>query len=348
MSEEMQKIVIEALARISLSNTQGNLIDTQLVHSIVIRGTHVGFALECKDAQTAAQLAPIKAQCEAALLALSGIEKVTISLTSAADSTPQPKPSQPQKGTPSKLPSKIIAIGAGKGGVGKSTLTLLTAYALKNAGYKVAIVDADIYGPSLPTMLGIRQGTKPQLSDSGKMIPLKNHGISAHSIGFLVAEGEATIWRGPMATKALHQLLFGTDWSDCDIMLIDLPPGTGDVQLTLAKQVPLSAAMLVSTPQQVALTDVKKAATMFQKLNIPLLGIVENMSYLQLDNAGEKQYLFGRGNVAPYAQSQDITYLGDIALMPAIGDALDKGESLEKYVGSIPALLKIVAAIKEL
>lgn len=351
MSEQIRSKVITKLKEIKHINSNDDIITGKLVHSIVVRGNHVGLALDCNDATTAEKLRSIKEQCENTLLSLDEVEKVTISFapiaSNAATTAPQEKKQQAPQNA-SKLPPIVIAIGAGKGGVGKSTLTMLIAYALKNAGVKVAVADADIYGPSIPLMLGTPSNSKPALDDTGKMVPLENHGIRAHSIGFLTGEGEATVWRGPMATKALYQLLFGTNWQDSEVLLIDLPPGTGDIQLSIANQVPLSAAILVSTPQKVALADVKKAASMYQKLSVPVLGVVENMSYLTMAGSDEKQYLFGQNNIAPFAKEQNIPYLGEIPLIPEIREALDTGKSLSPWLNNIPATQVIVEKILHL
>lgn len=214
---------------------------------------------------------------------------------------------------------KILAVGSGKGGVGKSTVALNLAYALKEQGKKVAIVDADVYGPSIPRMLGVKE--KPEIDEHNKMIPHITDGIKSISMGYLLPDETATVWRGPMVIKALHQLLAGTNWQydsePVEILIIDLPPGTGDIQLTLSKNYPISGAIMVSTPQDLAILDVKKAVDMFQKVGVPILGIIENMSYLEKEN-GEKSRIFGPSHVKPYAETQNIPLLAEIPIKESL------------------------------
>ena len=195
-----------------------------------------------------------------------------------------------------KIKSKnIIAIASGKGGVGKSTFAVNYAVALKNIGYKVGILDADIYGPSVPRMMGI--SGKPQANDDDKLVPLENYGVKCMSIGFLISVDTPAIWRGPMVMKALEQMFNGVEWGELDYLVIDLPPGTGDAQLTLAQSSKLSGSIIISTPQDVALIDARKGINMFNKVNVPVLGIVENMSYFICDSCNQRHEIFSNGNV---------------------------------------------------
>jgi ATP-binding protein involved in chromosome partitioning len=220
---------------------------------------------------------------------------------------------------------KIIAIASGKGGVGKSTIAVNLAVAAAAQGIKTALIDADIYGPSIPLMMGQSAISNQQSAIiDGKMIPFYSHGVYSNSIGFLVDPANATIWRGPMATKALHQLLLGTAWSDTDIMFIDMPPGTGDIQLSLAQNYKIDGAILVSTPQEVALADVRKAAQMFSRVNIPILGVIENMSYF-IDNAGNKNFIFGQGGGQKFASEIHTKFLGEIPLTQTLRENSDNG-----------------------
>ncbi len=218
----------------------------------------------------------------------------------------------------------IIAISSGKGGVGKSTTTVNLAYALIAEGAKVGILDADIYGPSIPRMLGLKN-EKPSSSDGKLMDPVIAHGLSAISIGFLVEEKEATVWRGPMASSAFNQLIQETAWPKLDYLLIDMPPGTGDIQLTLAQKVPVSAAVIITTPQDIALVDAKKGVSMFTKVKVPVLGVIENMSYHLCENCGHQSHIFGEQGGINLANSHKTPLLGQLPLDITIRENADKG-----------------------
>ncbi len=221
--------------------------------------------------------------------------------------------------------SKILAVASGKGGVGKSTTSVNLAVALSKHGQKVALMDADVYGPSIPKMLGINE--KPETSTDGKkIIPIKKYDIQAMSIGFLIPEDTPMIWRGPMVMSAIKQLLYEVMWEDVDILVIDLPPGTGDTQLTLAQQVPITGSVIVSTPQDIALLDVKKGINMFKKVDIPVLGVIENMSYFICPHCSEKSEIFSSGGAKTTAKNYDIDFLGDIPLDTTIREQADNGE----------------------
>ncbi|MEW6993872.1 iron-sulfur cluster carrier protein ApbC [Colwelliaceae bacterium MEBiC 14330] len=232
--------------------------------------------------------------------------------------------------------ANIIAVSSGKGGVGKSTTTVNLAYALMKEGAKVGILDADIYGPSIPAMLGVKN-KKPSSNDGKLMIPLDAKGISAMSIGFLVDEADATVWRGPMASSAFNQLLTETAWPELDYLLIDMPPGTGDIQLTLAQKVPVAAAVIVTTPQDIALIDAVKGIAMFDKVKVPVLGIVENMSYHLCEHCGHQSYIFGEHGGEHMAQDHQTKLLGQLPLDIAIRQDADLGESdiIENSTGEI-------------
>ncbi|KWH11295.1 ATP-binding protein [Burkholderia territorii] len=218
----------------------------------------------------------------------------------------------------------IVAVASGKGGVGKSTTAVNLALALAAEGASVGILDADIYGPSLPTMLGIH-GQRPESPDNQSMNPLVGHGLQANSIGFLIEEDNPMVWRGPMATSALEQLLRQTNWHELDYLIVDMPPGTGDIQLTLAQRVPVTGAVIVTTPQDIALLDAKKGLKMFEKVGIPILGIVENMSIHICSNCGHEEHIFGAGGAERMAQDYGVTVLGSLPLDIAIRERADSG-----------------------
>jgi len=238
----------------------------------------------------------------------------------------------------------IIAVASGKGGVGKSTTTVNLAYALIAEGAKVGILDADIYGPSIPTLLGLKNA-KPSSEDGKLMTPLTAHDLSAMSIGFLVDENDATVWRGPMASGAFNQLLTETAWPELDYLLIDMPPGTGDIQLTLAQKVPVAAAVIITTPQDMALIDAAKGIAMFDKVKVPVLGIIENMSYHLCDNCGHKSHIFGQAGGLEMAQSKHTQLLGQLPLDMNIRQDADFGQSdiIENSSGDIAHLYRRIA-----
>jgi ATP-binding protein involved in chromosome partitioning len=234
---------------------------------------------------------------------------------------------RPQGGLPGLGPVKnIIAVASGKGGVGKSTTAVNLALALAAEGARVGILDADIYGPSQPMMLGIAPGTKPDVRDNAWFVPIVAHGIEAMSIGFLLdAEDTAVVWRGPKATGALMQLLQQTQWSDLDFLIIDMPPGTGDIQLTLAQKIPVAGAVIVTTPQDIALLDAKKGIEMFRKVEIPVLGVVENMALHICTNCGHAEHVFGSGGGERIAHDYQTTLLGALPLDMRIREQADAG-----------------------
>jgi ATP-binding protein involved in chromosome partitioning len=217
----------------------------------------------------------------------------------------------------------IIAVGSGKGGVGKSTVAVNLALALKKAGKQVGLLDADIYGPSIPRMLGVADA-KPDIAEGKKIVPVPAYGLKVMSMGFLVAEGLAVIWRGPMLFKAMDQFMRDVDWAPLDYLIVDLPPGTGDVALTLAQKVPVSGAVVVCTPQNIALADAKKAIDMFERINVPLLGVVENMAGMKTPS-GEIIDLFPKGELDQFLRIKEIAKLGSLSFQPAVGQACEAG-----------------------
>jgi len=240
--------------------------------------------------------------------------------------------------------ANVIAIASGKGGVGKSTTAVNIAYALIAEGAKVGILDADIYGPSIPTLLGLKN-EKPNSSDGKLMDPLSAHGLNAMSIGFLIDESDATVWRGPMASSAFNQLLNETAWPELDYLIIDMPPGTGDIQLTLAQKVPVAAAVIITTPQDIALVDAVKGVTMFDKVQVPVLGVIENMSYHICESCGHQSHIFGESGGVLMAESQKVNLLGQLPLNKEIRQDADFGQSdiIENSTGEIAQLYRKIA-----
>ena len=219
----------------------------------------------------------------------------------------------------------VIAVGSGKGGVGKSTVAANLAYALRQTGARVGLLDADIYGPSVPILLGL-QGVAPTMNDQQKIVPIEKYGLLAISMGMLLKDSDAVVWRGPMLGKALQQFIEDVAWGELDYLIIDLPPGTGDVQLSLTQLIPLDGAVVVTTPQDVAFADVRRAIKMFQMTRVPLLGLVENMAYFVCPDNGKTYFIFGEGRTAKHAADHELEVLGRLPLDLRVGPAADKGE----------------------
>ncbi len=323
--------VLAVLDAIPDPKTGKGLVEAGLVKGLAIGADRAGFALET-TAGDASLYAPVRDAAEAALKALPGIVRTSVVLTAEAPAPPPRRTAslspqavdqgRPRAPVPTDRPAhvkRVLAVASGKGGVGKSTVAVNLAAALALRGLSVGVLDADVYGPSLPTMLGV--SGKPEYRD-GAMEPHQAHELKAMSVGLLTGTGDAMVWRGPMASQALTQMLTQTRWGTAeaplDVLVVDLPPGTGDVQLTLIQKTPLDGAVVVSTPQEVALADARRAHTLFQKVGVPTLGLIENMS-------GE---VFGRGGAEAEAARLGVPYLGDLPLDPALRLAGDAGRPL--------------------
>ena len=285
---------------------------------VQIQGGHALFSLFV-DPALGSEMETLRLKAEKAALAITGINKVTAILT--AEKEDNRKKPKPLAFTPDI--GKIIAVASGKGGVGKSTVALNLAVALAEAGYKTGLMDADVYGPSQPRMLGV--SGRPASAGGDMVKPLESYGVHLMSMGLLVPDDTAMIWRGPMVQSALTQMLDSVAWGVLDVIIIDLPPGTGDIQISLAQQVNLAGAVIVSTPQDIALLDVVKALTMFEKANVPVLGMVENMSHWSCPDCGRKDHIFGDGGAAREAEKRGIELLGEIPLSMAVRVGSDSG-----------------------
>ena len=342
--------VVAALAKIATPGG-GSLISEDLVRALVIDAGTVRFVVEATTPDQARSLAGAQRAAEMALRALPGVEQVQVVMTAHGPAAKAAPPSlkigqhpTPHQGGPGRIAGidRIIAIGSGKGGVGKSTVASNLAVALAKQGRRVGLLDADIYGPSQPRMMGV---SKRPASPDGKIIePLHAHGVTMMSIGLMLKEDEAVIWRGPMIMGALQQLLSQVAWGNLDILIIDLPPGTGDIQLTLCQRTHLTGAIVVSTPQDVALLDARKALDMFQKLKTPVLGLIENMSTYICPNCGHEAHLFGHGGVAAEALKQDLPFLGELPLDLAVRVAGDAGTPIAAGDGPIAQAYAALAA----
>ena len=327
MATVTQDDVLSVLKRIAAPDGRGNVVSAGLVTDIAIQGGTVMFALTTSP-QHVKSMEALRGAVEKAVLGIPGVEKAMVALT-AERTPPQPgQPAQPQGQRGSGVPGikHLIAVASGKGGVGKSTTAVNLALALKSLGLKVAVLDADVYGPSIPKLFGLTGKPEPSDAAGKKMKPMTRYGVEVMSIGFLVPEDTPMIWRGPMVMSALTQLLRETEWGEADVMVIDMPPGTGDVQLTLAQQTPLAGAVIVSTPQDLALIDARKGLNMFAKVNVPVIGIVENMSYFVCSKCGERHEIFGHGGAREEAERIGVPFLGEIPLDKEVRLRSDSGE----------------------
>jgi ATP-binding protein involved in chromosome partitioning len=340
-----QQQVIERLAKV-MSPRGVALTGANVLSDIAVNDGKVFFSINV-DAAEARAWESVRAEAEAAVRAIPGVTVAMIALTAERKagavpaaaphrhaqgvphvSTHRP-PAQPASASPmskqSEIPgiSAVIAVASGKGGVGKSTTALNLALGLRDLGLRVGLLDADIYGPSVPRLTGIRE--KPRLNDDKKMIPIQRFGLAIMSIGFLVEEETAMIWRGPMVMSAITQMLRDVVWGTLDILVVDMPPGTGDAQLTLAQNVPLKGAIIISTPQDLSLIDARRGLAMFRKVNVPVLGIVENMSYFQCPHCGTHSDIFGHGGARLEAERLAVPFLGEIPLHMSIRATSDSG-----------------------
>jgi len=337
LSDVTEKAVLAALAQLPDPDHGKDIVTLGMVTGLQLRDGHVGFAIEV-DRARGPRMEPLRKAAEKAVEALPGVLSVTAVLTAEkAGAKPQAAPhahghAHPQAHAqgPQKLlvPSikSIIAVASGKGGVGKSTTAANLALALAAIGRKVGVLDADIYGPSMPRMLGI--SGRPHSREGKVLEPMSHYGVECMSMGFLVAEDTPMIWRGPMVQSALTQMLRDVSWGDLDVLVVDMPPGTGDAQLTMAQQVPLAGAVIVSTPQDIALLDARKGLNMFRKVDVPVLGFIENMSYFLCPHCGERSDIFSHGGAKKEAEKLGVEFLGEIPLDIAIRETSDGGKPI--------------------
>jgi ATP-binding protein involved in chromosome partitioning len=336
-----QQQVLDALAGVT-SPRGVALTNANVLSPITVSDGKVFFSVNV-DAAEARAWETVRAQAESAVRAIPGVTSAMVALTAERKpgTAPPPRPApgvapvaahrppHSPAGSPmarqAEIPgiAAVIAVASGKGGVGKSTTALNLALGLRDLGLRVGLLDADIYGPSVPRLTGIRE--KPELNDERKMIPIQRFGLAVMSIGFLVEEDTAMIWRGPMVMSAITQMLRDVTWGTLDVLVVDMPPGTGDAQLTLAQNVPLKGAIIISTPQDLSLIDARRGLAMFKKVNVPVLGIVENMSYFQCPHCGTRSDIFGHGGARHEAERLGVPFLGEIPLHMAIRTTSDAG-----------------------
>ena len=325
--------ILDALKKIPDPDRRQDIVALGMVQGLVVKDGHVMFSLEVDD-KRGPHMEPLRKAAEKAVEALPGILSVTAVLT-AQKADPKAAPPR-QAGTgpaggPNAAGGKmlvpgvkaIVAVASGKGGVGKSTTATNLALALAVQGLKVGMMDADIYGPSQPRMMGI--SGRPNSPDGKTLTPMTNFGVKCMSMGFLVPEDTPMIWRGPMVMGALEQMLRDVAWGELDILVVDMPPGTGDAQLTMSQRVPLAGAVIVSTPQDIALLDARKGLNMFRKVDVPVLGIIENMSFHICSNCGHREEIFGHGGARREAEKLGVEFLGEVPLHIAIRETSDAG-----------------------
>ncbi|OYQ32309.1 Fe-S-binding ATPase [Niveispirillum lacus] len=337
VSEEQ---VLKALGTVQDPDRGSDIVSLGMISGLTVKDGNVAFALEVDPGRGAA-LEPLRQAAEKAVDALAGVTSVTAVLT-AHRAPPKLGGDQGHKGhshaapaaAPPPRPAKIgvpgvraiIAVASGKGGVGKSTTAVNLALGMAANGLRVGLLDADIYGPSLPRMMGL--SGKPETSDGKVLRPLVRHGVKVMSMGFLVAEETPMIWRGPMVMGAIQQMLRDVAWGELDVLVVDMPPGTGDAQLSLSQNVPLAGAVIVSTPQDIALLDARKGLNMFRRVDVPVLGIVENMSYFCCPNCGHRSDIFSHGGARAEAEKLGIDFLGEVPLDIAIRETSDGGDPI--------------------
>ena len=337
--------ILTALAHVLHPQEKKDLIALDMIQDVIVQDKYISFTLELPDKNDALSN-DLKRRCEEAVHkfidgdAIVDIQ-VGINISKRKKEETQPQQGQSQEVLPGV--KNIIAVASGKGGVGKSTVAVNIAAALARTGARVGLMDTDIYGPSIPTMFNLFD--RPNITTQKKLVPLEKNGIKMVSMGFLVDVNQAMVWRGPMATSAIKQFMTEVDWGELDYMVLDMPPGTGDIQLTIVQTVPLSGAVIVSTPQIVALDDVRKGVAMFNKVNVPVLGVIENMAYFVPPDMPEKKYhIFGEGGAKRMAQELNVPVLGEIPLEQPVREAGDNGTPIVIADENAPAATKLIQA----
>jgi len=339
MAEVTRDIILAALGQVRENDNGQDVVNMGMISGVVVRDGNVGFAIEVDPAKGAAA-EPLRKACEAAVESLPGVLSVSAVLTAersaqqgggasgpavANQAAPgQNEPPSASQGIPGI--GAILAVASGKGGVGKSTTAVNLAVAMSAGGARVGLLDCDVYGPSIPRLM--RLSGKPETFGDSQLLPMENYGVKCMSMGFLVEEDTPMIWRGPMVMSALEQMLRDVRWGELDILVCDLPPGTGDAQLTMAQRVPLTGAVVVSTPQDIALLDVRRGIGMFEKVDVPVFGIIENMSYFVCPNCNERSEIFSHGGARETADKLGIGFLGEIPLAGEIRQTSDAGEPI--------------------
>jgi ATP-binding protein involved in chromosome partitioning len=344
MAGPSESQVLAALKTVNDPDRDGDIVSLGMIGGLVVRNGNVQFAIEVEPSR-GPRLEPLRKKAERAVETIPGVMSVTAVLTAPTAppraAQPQRGPQRPAQGSPQgpgpygpDQPARklladvraVVAVASGKGGVGKSTTAVNLALAFAASGLRTGILDADIYGPSLPVMLGISE--RPRSPDGKTLLPIEKYGLRCMSIGFMVAPDTPMIWRGPMVMGALEQMMRDVEWGALDMLVVDMPPGTGDAQLTLAQRVPLAGAVIVSTPQDLALLDARKGLNMFRRVDVPVLGIVENMSYFVCPHCGTRSDIFTHGGARRAAEQMGVAFLGEIPLDMAIRETSDGGRPI--------------------
>ena len=340
MAGVSEQQILDSLKQVIDPDSGKDIVSAGMIKGLQTKDGHVAFAIEV-DPDKGAGLEPLRKEAEKVVHDLGGVISATVVLTADRSAQGpgqgQPSPSgkppldhggAPSEPTPALMPgvASIVAVASGKGGVGKSTTAVNLALGLAAGGHKTGLLDADIYGPSMPRMMGITG--QPSSSDGTTLDAMENYGVKVMSMGFLVEEDTPMIWRGPMVQSALEQMMRDVSWGELDIMVVDMPPGTGDIQLTLAQKVPLTGAVIISTPQDIALMDARKGLNMFRKVGVPVFGLIENMSYFTCPKCGERSEIFSHGGAKIEADRLGIDFLGEIPLDIIIRETSDGGRPI--------------------
>ncbi|WP_297842589.1 Mrp/NBP35 family ATP-binding protein [uncultured Roseibium sp.] len=361
MTDTIKSAVMERLRQIKGPDLEGDIVSLGLVSDVFVSDGRVVFSITV-PAERAQELEPLRQAAEKVVKEVDGVETVMVALTAeraaggarnaAPQSAPKPAPQQPRRPAEEQAPAKpgvpgikhIVAVASGKGGVGKSTTTANLALAMASLGKKVGVLDADIYGPSVPRLFNV--SGRPEALSGRMLKPMEGYGIKVMSMGFMVEEETPMIWRGPMVISALTQMLREVAWGELDVLVVDMPPGTGDAQLTMAQQVPLAGAVIVSTPQDLALIDARKGLNMFKRVDVPVLGIVENMSYFLCPDCGGRHDIFGHGGARAEADRLNVPFLGEVPLTMKIRETSDAGTPVvvSDPEGSVAGIYKAIAA----
>lgn len=357
MNDTIKNAVMDRLRQIKGPDLEGDIVSLGLVSDVFVSDGRVAFSITV-PAERAQELEPLRQAADKVVREVPGVETAMVALTAersaggasnAAPKAPQPAPRKaPEEQVPQKpgVPGikHIVAVASGKGGVGKSTTTANLALAMAALGKRVGVLDADIYGPSVPRLFNV--SGRPEPVEGRVLKPLEGYGIKVMSMGFMVEEETPMIWRGPMVISALTQMLREVAWGELDVLVVDMPPGTGDAQLTMAQQVPLAGAVIVSTPQDLALIDARKGLNMFKRVDVPVLGIVENMSYFLCPDCGGRHDIFGHGGARAEAERLGVPFLGEIPLTMKIRETSDAGTPVvvSDPEGAVAGIYKQIAA----
>ncbi|MBG6200653.1 ATP-binding protein involved in chromosome partitioning [Labrenzia sp. EL_13] len=357
MSDTIKSAVIEQLRQIKGPDLESDIVSLGLLSDVFVSDGRVAFSITVPAAR-AQELEPLRQAAEKVVKEVEGVENAMVALTAERapggdrSTPPKPAPRQSQRGPDEQAAPKpgvpgirhIIAVASGKGGVGKSTTTANLALGMASNGLKVGVLDADIYGPSVPRLFNV--SGRPETASGRILKPLEGYGIKVMSMGFMVEEETPMIWRGPMVISALTQMLREVAWGDLDVLVVDMPPGTGDAQLTMAQQVPLAGAVIVSTPQDLALIDARKGLNMFKRVDVPVLGIVENMSYFLCPDCGGRHDIFGHGGARAEAERLRVPFLGEVPLTMKIRETSDAGTPIvvSDPEGPMAAIYKDIAS----